>query len=176
MPEKFKITGANMFTAVNGDFNLVFSVPKHLAEQAQNAVLTAQKRLKNGKYVAITIAEVKQKRSLDENAYFHVLVDRIAQTLGIGADEVKDDLVINYGVALFVCTVPQDVNIKSRWRYARYIGDKDGKAEYMLYKETHEMDTAEMARLISGARHEAQQLGIAVETPQELAQLLGEKK
>lgn len=41
----------------------------------------------------------------------------------------------------------------------------------MVYKETHTLDTKEMARLIDGVVAEAQELGIETRTPDEIAQL-----
>lgn len=173
MPSKFDITTANMYRTVDGACAVIFGINAQVTEQAQNAVLDASERLKQGKQYTITIAETKKRRSIDANAYFHVLVEKIAQTMkNVSTDEVKADLVTNYGQALYVATVPASENIKLIWPYARYISDTDdGQSQYMLYKATHEMDTAEMARLIDGARHEAQQLGIAVETPEELVRL-----
>ena len=41
----------------------------------------------------------------------------------------------------------------------------------MAYKETHTLNTSEMARLIDGVVFEAQGLGIETKTPDEIAQL-----
>jgi hypothetical protein len=41
----------------------------------------------------------------------------------------------------------------------------------MVYKETHTLDTKEMARLIDGVVSEAQALGIETRTPDEIAQM-----
>ena len=62
---------------------------------------------------------------------------------------------------------------KAGVEYAKPIKDitsQKGKpcVEYMVYKQTHTLDTAEMARLIDGAVSEAQQLGIETKTPEEL--------
>ena len=43
---------------------------------------------------------------------------------------------------------------------------------YMLLKGSHEYDTAEMAALIAGLRNECTNVGIPVETPDEIANLL----
>lgn len=39
---------------------------------------------------------------------------------------------------------------------------------YLVYKDTHKMDTKEMSRLIDGAISEAKELGIETETPEQL--------
>ena len=46
-------------------------------------------------------AEIKkwrEPRSKDANAYFHVLVNKIAEVQSLGDDEVKRSLVVEYGV------------------------------------------------------------------------------
>ena len=48
--------------------------------------------------LSIEIKKYRQKRSLNANAYFHVLVNKIARALGDGDDNVKKNLVLNYGV------------------------------------------------------------------------------
>lgn len=40
---------------------------------------------------------------------------------------------------------------------------------YLVYKQTHDMDTKEMARLIDGTVDEARELGIETDTPEVLA-------
>lgn len=54
-----------------------------------------------GKEICLVVSEYKEKRSLSQNAYFHHLVGQIAETLGIGEDEVKEDLVLDYGAQLY---------------------------------------------------------------------------
>ena len=48
--------------------------------------------------------------------------------------------------------------------------------KYLIYKETHTLDSAEMATLIDGTIEEAKQLGIETLTPIELENLKGYKK
>ena len=45
--------------------------------------------LKPGKVYDVEIKEHREKRSLDANAYFWVLVDRLAETLIIGKETCK---------------------------------------------------------------------------------------
>ena len=49
--------------------------------KAQNAVENAKERLTNGKDVGIVVDRLKKHRSLDANAYFWVLVGKIADKL-----------------------------------------------------------------------------------------------
>lgn len=45
------------------------------------------------------------------------------------------------------------------------------ESQYLLFKETHTLDTKEMSKLINGAVSEAQQLGIDTLTPKELEKM-----
>ena len=47
--------------------------------------------------VSTDVKKYRKPRSLDANAYFHLLVNRIAATVGASDDEVKRELVVRYG-------------------------------------------------------------------------------
>ena len=167
--EQLKITNANLLKGLNGELQLVFGVDKQLQDKAQMVAQDATERLKQGKEVGLTIEPIRKRRSLDANAYFHVLCDKVASKTRLSMDEVKVNMVVNYGTPQYIVSVPHDAKIEQLWPYTRYVGETDGRAEYMLYKQTHTLTSAEMARLINGTIQEAQQLGIETLTPAELA-------
>lgn len=76
--EQIKIESVQLFRGVKGGLQLSLTLTEQQAEKIQNAVEKANERLKNGKDVGITLDGLKKKRSLDANAYFHVLCDKIA--------------------------------------------------------------------------------------------------
>ena len=133
------------------------------------------------KYVA-EIREFRKKRSLDANAYFHLLVGKIADVMHMGFEEVKTNLVTEYGTVErdddgmkvgFKLPVSVDVS-----RIYRYVKCFDTRTEggvafncYIVFKQTHLMDSKEMSRLIEGTVQEAQNLGIETLTPDELARM-----
>ena len=43
---------------------------------------------------------------------------------------------------------------------------------YIIYKETHTLDTKEMARLIDGVVQECQNVGIETKTPDQIAEMM----
>ena len=49
------------------------------------------------KDVTADVKKYRLPRSLDANAYFHLLVNRIAATVGSSDEEVKRELVVRYG-------------------------------------------------------------------------------
>lgn len=128
----------------------------------------------------IEIKKHRQKRSLNANAYFHVLVNKIARKVGSSDDAIKKDLIINYGTVardkhgLTVgFKLPRSVDVDSIYPYTRCYDQRlEGNTLfccYLVYKGTHQMDTAEMAKLIDGAIQEAKELGIETDTPAQLA-------
>ena len=74
----------------------------------------------------------------------------------------------------------KEIPITKYFKYAKPIGEcvENNKTfvKYLIYKETHTVDSAEMARLIDGTIEEAKQLGIETLTPIEIENLKGYKK
>lgn len=131
------------------------------------------------KDLEIEIKQYRAKRSNNANAYFHVLVNKIAQETGEGEDAAKYRLVTNYGVlakdddgkAIMFRLRPK-VDATKFYKYAVLFDQrmKDGVLYnvWKVYKDTHMMDTKEMSTLIDGAIAEAEALGIETATPEEL--------
>ena len=132
------------------------------------------------KELDIEIKQHREIRSKNANAYFHVLVNKIALETGESDEAVKNRLVTEYGVVdhtedglMLGFKIPASVNPNRIYKYPRYIETRveNGKLFkcYLALKETHEMDTKEMARLIDGTIEEAKELGIETDTPETLA-------
>ncbi|MEG1608523.1 MAG: hypothetical protein RR348_01505 [Clostridia bacterium] len=133
--------------------------------------------------LTIEVDTYRKQRSLNANAYFHVLVGKIAQAQKIGADECKRELVLSYGtVARDGCgemvgiKLPTTVNVFDFYPYAKWFDKRTENGKefncYIFYKQTHLLDKAEMARLVEGAIYEAEQLDIETKTPDEIAQMM----
>lgn len=133
--------------------------------------------------ISAELSKWTHKRSLDANAYFHVLCDKIARAVNAGNDETKRNLVLEYGTqkhhedgspSWFV--IPKGENPLDRSKYPKWftgvmVNGKESDA-YIEYKETHTMDTAEMAALIDGTISEAKDLGIETLPPDELERMM----
>ena len=128
----------------------------------------------------IEIKKHRNKRSHSANAYFHVLVNKIAAETGESDDLVKERLVVAYGTVARDkdgCTVgfklPASVDVHDLYEYTRCfdVREEDGKLFncYLVYKDTRKMDTKEFSHLIDGAIDEAKALGIETDTPEQLA-------
>ena len=128
----------------------------------------------------IEIKVHREKRSRSANAYFHVLVNKIAGETFEGDDAVKNRLVREYGTVAKDadgCAIgfklPLSVDVSRIYPYTRRFDTRTENGKefgcYLVLKPTHEMDTKEMARLIDGAITEAKELGIETDTPEQLA-------
>lgn len=122
-------------------------------------------------------AELKQhreKRSLNANAYFWVLVGKIADVLRADKDEVYLEMLKRYGQSDLVSVVA-DVPAADYFRYFEEAGEStlNGKLfkHYRVYKGSSEFDTREMSILIDGAVQDAKDLGIETLTPEELERM-----
>lgn len=162
-----------------------------LKEQAdiltvQNELMNILPNLKEKPYIC-EIKPYRKRRSTDANAYFHVLVNKIARAVKRSDEDVKKQLVFDYGAiakdekglkAGFKAL--KEIPITQYFKYAKPIGvcveNNKTFVKYLIYKETHTLDSAEMSRLIDGTIEEAKQLGIETLTPIEIENLKGYKK
>lgn len=134
----------------------------------------------HGQELDIEIKKHREKRSKDANAYFHVLVNKIAAERGGKDDDVKRQLVVEYGAldrdedgTVIGFKLPASVNVDKIYPYVRCFDTREENGKlfkcYLVYKHTSDMDSKEMARLIDGAIETAQELGIVTDTPEQLA-------
>ena len=152
----------------------------------QNITVTVQADFRekfdqlNGKDLDIEIKQHREIRSKSANAYFHVLVNKIAAETFGSDDAIKAHLVVKYGAIKkdedgmnVGFKLPASVDVSSIYAYTRLFDQRTENGKlfncYLVYKPTHEMDTKEMARLIDGAIEEAKELGIETDTPETIA-------
>jgi len=128
----------------------------------------------------VEIKKHREKRSKNANAYFHVLVNKIASARGGSDEDTKKSLVIEYGALAkdddgFTVgfKLPVSVDVDTVYPYVRCFDTREENGKlfncYLVYKQTRFMDTKEMARLIDGAIEVAKELGIETDTPEQLA-------
>lgn len=118
------------------------------------------------------IKEYKHKRSLNANAYYWLLINKIAGALNQSKEFIHLSMLKQYGVT-YVMSVPAYTPIESLVKYydldgIRKLGDNLFKI-YKVYLPSSEMNTKEMSKLIDGVVDEAQSMGIETMTPDELA-------
>lgn len=135
-------------------------------------------------YFDIEIKKWSEKRSIQANAYFHVLVNLIANETKSSMDDTKKLLVSQYGTLArgddgkyLAAKLPPNTDIEKIYPYFRYIGtDENGLKSYLFYKRTSDLNKEEMNRLIQGTVDEAKALNIETLTPDELARMMNRYK
>jgi hypothetical protein len=155
--------------------------PKNFNFQVLPKVLNLISTLDDAEY-ELSIKKVSKRRSLNANAYFHLLVGEIAEKMNIGFDQCKVNMNLEYGTIArdekgkkIGFMLPQNVDVNTLYKYTKWFDEREINGAkfncYIVYKETHTLDTKEMARLIDGTVQEAKQLGIETATPEELARM-----
>ena len=76
----------------------------------KNAVLQLKTQDRT-KPLSLEVKQYREQRSLDANAYFHVLVSKIAEMDYQSIDDVKRQLVCDYGTVAFVARIPASANL-----------------------------------------------------------------
>ena len=156
--------------------------------EGQPALKVAQ-NLKECPKINIKLTEHKKGRSLNANAYYWSLLDKLAKALKISSSYCHNVMLRRYGTLALMddtpiyAVIPDTDEAQKKADESETFHIKptsnvrpgnDGKMyrTYMVLKGSHEYDTAEMASLISGLRDECINVGIPVETPDEIANLL----
>lgn len=128
------------------------------------------------KELSLKVKPYRKKRSLDANAYFWVIVGKIADKLNSDIYKIYIDLLKSYGVFTHIVVKKHVVEkIKSEWRYCEVQGEVlvNGSVgvQIMCFFGSSTYDTKEMSRLIDGAVYEAKELGIEVLSDEEIQRM-----
>ena len=152
----------------------------HVSEEAVGLAKMLCDKFRDS-FVDIQVEKWSDKRSLQANAYFHVLCNKIAAATKSSMDDVKKLLVSQYGTLArgtdgkyMAVKVPKNTEIEKVYPYVRHIGvDENGLDIYLFFKQTHTLTKDEMNRLISGTVEEAKALNIETLTPDEIERMVG---
>ena len=132
---------------------------------------TPYTELFNQPEMEITIGTPKKKRSLDANAYFHVLVGQIADKMNISKPMCKNIMLSRYGqyeihdgkqVMISVLSEIDMMNREDIHCSPVAYRELNGKqfTHYAIMKPSHEMTNKEFHKLLEGTKEEAKALGI----------------
>lgn len=135
--------------------------------------------------VDIIAKKHKKKRSLDANAYFHVLVGKIADKLRISKTHCKNILIGRYGQQEFLddgkpivikSNVSVEKMLEQEFLHTVPCGTKTENGIevvfYKVFRGSHTYDTKEMSILIDGTVQEAKDMGIETIPPAELERMV----
>lgn len=120
------------------------------------------------------VREYKGKRSLNANAYYWTLVNKIAEALNQTKDFVHICMLKQYGETYSVL-LPSEKEIAGLIKYYELESTiKRGEQlfnSYKAYLPSSEMNTKQMSVLIDGVVQEAREMGIETLSPNELEKL-----
>ncbi len=121
------------------------------------------------------VKEYKEKRSLDANAYYWALVNKIAEALHQSKEWVHMCMLKQYGVVWSI-NVPAEFPIEQyKIKYYELDGVRKNNGKlfkiYKAYMGSSEMNAKQMSVLIDGVVNECHEMGIETMTPDEIAKM-----
>lgn len=134
----------------------------------------------------ITIEKPKKKRSLSANAYFHVLIGKIAEALIISKAYAKNIMICKYGQPELFGNEPLIYKTNAPWEYMREqefihanpvrYSEENGKqiVFYKIFRGSSTYNQEEMRLLIEGTVADARDLGIDTESKTSINKMLEE--
>lgn len=123
----------------------------------------------------------REKRSLDANAYYHLLCGKIAKVIGSSMTEVCNQMIAEYGQMDYLVDGigmrdyidwKKIQKIHLRPTAETYLKNGVLMRKYEVMRGSHTYNTKEMSDLIKGVVSEAEALDIPTMTPQEEEKLL----
>lgn len=137
--------------------------------------------LKKGKEWEVEFKPIRKKRSLSANAYAWVLMDKLAQKLGVSKMDVYREQIRLYGNSYIAVINKADLKrFKETWTgnglgwIVEPLNESFGNVEVLTYPGTSTYNTAEMARFIDGLVTECREQGIETMEPGRLKSLVEE--
>lgn len=132
----------------------------------------------------LTPHKENKKRSLDSNAYFHVLCDKLRQKLNISMARCKNHLIASYGQVLYLednepmiykTNAPEEYMMELETIHTKCVKvtKENGKDVffYRVYRGSSDLNTVEFAKLLEGTIQECKLQDIETATPDEIAHM-----
>ena len=133
------------------------------------------------KDIRLTLKQWHNRRSLNANAYFHVLCDKLADAMHMSKPRMKNLLLFRYGqkardkegrIALIKTNADEDELLEREDFHCWPIQSaKDGTPQYVLLGHSRLYDTKEMSVLIDGVVEDCKAVGISTLTPNEIEEM-----
>ena len=168
-----KAVGASLDFDTN-HFRITFEVNE------SETVKNEYDKLKNYDKLKIKAVRYTQRRSLDANAYFHVLVGKIADALTISKAKAKNVLICKYGqpqllpdgnIMVYKTNAPEEFMWEQESIHCIPVKYDGNATFYKVYRGSHTYNTEEMSILIDGTVADAKELGIETATPNEIREM-----
>lgn len=133
------------------------------------------------KDLRLKLTQWRNIRSLNANAYFHLLCDRLADAMNMSKPRMKNLLLYRYGqrsrdkdgnLAIIKTNADEDELLEREDFHCWPIQSApDGTPMYVLLEHSRFFDTQQMSVLIDGVVEECQKLNIATLTPNEIEEM-----
>ena len=140
------------------------------------------------KDLRLSLVQWREKRSLNANAYFYTLVDKLANELNVSKAYIHNLMLRKYGQLQTVDDRPVWVVLPETEEVMKNVDEneslhlratsevkegKDGRMyrTYVMLKGSHELDTRDMGLLIDGVVSECHEIGIDTLTPNQIKEL-----
>ena len=178
MGEAMKITGKMVGASIDFKTNKP-TITFEINERAEFESMVDD--LKDKEKLSIEVKPYREKRSLNANAYFFVLADRLAEKMKITKEEVYRNAIREIGgVSETVCVKDEAVNRLCDgwhhnglgWQTETFPSKIKGCTNVVLYYGSSTYDKDQMSRLIDCIVQDCQQVGIDTRTPDEIANLI----
>lgn len=137
----------------------------------------------------IIVKKHRKRRSLDANAYFHLLVGKIADSLSMSKIRCKNILIARYGQPDYIepgmpiilkTNVGVDKMLEQEFLHCSPCKtiEEGGTLVvfYKVYRGSHTLDSKEFSILLEGTIQEAKALGIETLPPNELKRMISSWK
>lgn len=124
------------------------------------------------------IEEYKEKRGLSANAYFHLLVNKLARYYNLSDEEMKIKMNLDYGTiatdneGIIGSKFPKGTDPTQFYPYMKFIKEEDGWDCYIYYKRTSKLNTKEFSQLLEGVVQECRDVGIETKEDIEIKKLM----
>ena len=147
-----------------------------------DAVTAGYDNLKDLDLLDVTIEKHKKRRSLNANAYFHVLVGKLANKLRTSNTFMKNRLICEYGQPLIINGQLQHIGSSIDWEHLMEymhcspapfdMQPDDDSTVYLIYRGSHTYTQEEMQTLIAGTVDDCKTQGIETLTPAEIERMV----
>jgi len=158
-----------------GDYKVI-SIPitEDTHQEAKKWVFSHE--IQDGKEITIEVKEKHKKRSLNANAYFWALVNKMAVVLNSTDMDIYKDLVHKYGVCTTLMVTEEAKGaFKIAWESGKdssgWFVEDLGHGVIRAFQGTSTYNTKQMSRIIDGLVEECKEQGIETMTPDELEHL-----
>ena len=168
-----------MLLTADGSRRMVFDLSAGVSETELQSITDRDLRL--------TVKVWKEKRSLDANAYYWVLTEKLAEAMKLPKPAVHNMNLRDYGKLMLIDGRPVAVEIpdteageKSVLRQETFhlrptseVYERDGEMyrTYFLLRGSSTYDTAEMSALLDGVIEDCKSCGIETATPEEIERM-----